>query len=95
MSWLCWTNIVDGFGNHDPGKGRHAGRRPLWDVLHPGRAWALRCADRIDSSSQIEGQVRAFLASTPLPASTHFYAEMRRPSFRIDGHNDGHNDGND
>ena len=80
-----WNNIVDGFGNHDPGKGRHAGKRPLWDVLHPGRSWALKCADRAENPVQIEAQVRAFLASTPLPASTHFYAEQRQAIFRIDG----------
>lgn len=80
-----WNNIVDGFGNHDPGKGRHAGKRPLWDVLHPGRAWALKCADRVDTPTQIEAQVRAFLASTPLPASTHFLIEFRAPIYRVDG----------
>lgn len=35
-----WNNVIDGFGNHDPGKGRYRGKRPLWDTLHPGRGWA-------------------------------------------------------
>ncbi len=35
-----WNVVVDGFGNHDPGAGRHSGQRPLWDVVHPGRPWA-------------------------------------------------------
>ena len=35
-----WNTIVDGFGNHDPGSGRRAMRRPRWDVVHPGRPWA-------------------------------------------------------
>lgn len=35
-----WNTIVDGFGNHDPGKGRHSMKRPRWDILHPGRPWA-------------------------------------------------------
>lgn len=35
-----WNSVVDGFGNHPPGTGRAAGRRPLWDELHPGRPWA-------------------------------------------------------
>ncbi|MEZ5305096.1 MAG: Eco29kI family restriction endonuclease [Verrucomicrobiales bacterium] len=26
-----WNIVVEGFGNHDPGKGRYQGRRPLWD----------------------------------------------------------------
>ena len=32
-----WNGTIDGFGNHDPGKGRAAGRISRWDVLHPGR----------------------------------------------------------
>ena len=32
-----WNSIIDGFGNHDPGKGRYEGMHPRWDVLHPGR----------------------------------------------------------
>jgi hypothetical protein len=39
-----WNSLIDGFGNHDPGAGRHQGARPNWDTLHPGRSWAVRCA---------------------------------------------------
>jgi len=39
-----WNQVVEGFGNHDPGTGRYRGRRPLWDELHPGRSWAKRCS---------------------------------------------------
>jgi len=35
-----WNQVVEGFGNHAPGKGRGRGRKPLWDELHPGRKWA-------------------------------------------------------
>lgn len=35
-----WNVYIAGFGNHDVGKGRHAGKRPDWDIVHPGRAWA-------------------------------------------------------
>lgn len=38
-----WNQVVDGFGNHDPGRRRYSGMRPAWDELHPGRAWAARC----------------------------------------------------
>lgn len=34
-----WNKMVDGFGNHNPGKGRHAGKPSRWDILHPGRSW--------------------------------------------------------
>ncbi|MBC6474119.1 MAG: Eco29kI family restriction endonuclease [Hormoscilla sp. GM102CHS1] len=37
-----WNQIVDGFGNHDPGRGRYQQKRSVWDLLHPGREWAQR-----------------------------------------------------
>lgn len=41
-----WNAMVDGFGNHDPGKGRHKGLAPQWDTLHPGRSWATKLEPR-------------------------------------------------
>lgn len=38
-----WNSAVDGFGNHDPGSGRYEQARSDWDVIHPGRQWALKC----------------------------------------------------
>jgi hypothetical protein len=38
-----WNQVLDGFGNHDPGSGRYNGQKPAWDVVHPGRAWADKC----------------------------------------------------
>lgn len=35
-----WNKLIDGFGNHDPGKGRYNQQRSPWDVLHSGRSWA-------------------------------------------------------
>lgn len=37
-----WNTIVEGFGNHVPGGRRKDGSRPIWDMVHPGREWALR-----------------------------------------------------
>lgn len=48
-----WNSLIDGFGNHDPGSGRHKGARPSWDTLHPGRAWADRCAPSKLTEEQI------------------------------------------
>ncbi|MCF8199237.1 MAG: Eco29kI family restriction endonuclease [Sulfuritalea sp.] len=56
-----WNSLVDGFGNHDPGSGRHAGMRPRWDVLHPGRAWAPKCRERKETIREIERDVVSFL----------------------------------
>lgn len=39
-SACVWNAIVEGFGNHDPGRNRHGGKRTKWDTLHPGRWWA-------------------------------------------------------
>lgn len=36
----AWNTVIDGFGNHPPGRGRRDMRRPRWDILHPGRPWA-------------------------------------------------------
>ena len=37
-----WNTQVDGFGNHDPGKGRYEQSPSAWDILHPGRQWVSR-----------------------------------------------------
>lgn len=58
-----WNNLVDGFGNHDPGKGRYEGQRSRWDVLHPGRAWAAKCRPRSETAEQIEREIEARLRS--------------------------------
>ena len=38
-----WNTTIDGFGNHDPGKGRYQQAKSDWDVLHSGRAFADKC----------------------------------------------------
>jgi Eco29kI restriction endonuclease len=37
-----WNKVLDGFGNHDPGKGRYKQQISPWDILHPGRTWAAK-----------------------------------------------------
>lgn len=37
--WPLWNMVIDGFGNHDPGSGRHGQQISPWDTLHPGRSW--------------------------------------------------------
>lgn len=60
-----WNIALDGFGNHDPGKGRYKGLRPLWDHLHPGRPWAERCAAREETFEEVLGRLAAFLEAHP------------------------------
>lgn len=64
-----WNKLIDGFGNHDPGKGRHAGLRPRWDVLHPGRPWADRCQPREETADQIIREARDYLRNNPPPGN--------------------------
>lgn len=55
-----WNSMLDGFGNHDPGVGRHKGARPNWDTLHPGRTWAERCAPSKLTEAQILTQIEKY-----------------------------------
>lgn len=55
-----WNVCIEGFGLHDPGKGRLAGQRSWWDVLHPGRTWAERLANN-RGKNDAEQRVREFL----------------------------------
>ena len=35
-----WNSKISGYGNHDPGGGRHGQKKSPWDTIHPGRPWA-------------------------------------------------------
>lgn len=48
-----WNSFVDGFGNHDPGKGRYEQAKSEWDIIHPGRIWA----DRLKGTSPLRGDI--------------------------------------
>jgi hypothetical protein len=48
-----WNKIVDGFGNHDPGKGRYNQQRSSWDTVHSGRPWAEKCVPCAKSQADI------------------------------------------
>jgi len=60
-----WNTLIDGFGNHDPGKGRYEGFCPRWDVLHPGRAWAAKCRRRSETVNQIRNDIEEYFRSRP------------------------------
>lgn len=57
-----WNMVVDGFGNHDPGKGRYNQARLEWDVLHPGRRWAERLTGIPSTLDDIVVKVRSHWA---------------------------------
>ena len=59
-----WNDVLDGVGNHDPGKGRSNMQRPDWDIVHPGRSWAGRLrAER--KADDIWAGVRTALGRRP------------------------------
>lgn len=68
IEWFkpVWNCVLDGFGNHDPGKGRHSGKMPFWDCLHPGRAWAERLQPCSATAEELEAKVRKYLEDTLL-----------------------------
>lgn len=56
-----WNRVLDGFGNHDPGKGRYNQQKSPWDTLHPGRTWADRLQPNATTLQTIEAQVKSFI----------------------------------
>lgn len=56
-----WNSCIDGFGNHDPGKGRYRQAKSEWDILHKGREWAERCTGESATRMEVEAKVRAYL----------------------------------
>jgi hypothetical protein len=61
-----WNKLIDGFGNHDPGKGRYEQQRAAWDMLHLGRAWAEKVRPGKDEK-QLLALVADFFAGKPVP----------------------------
>jgi hypothetical protein len=56
-----WNRALDGFGNHDPGRGRYNGMKPQWDCLHPGREWAEKLRAGAFTKEQLETRVSEYL----------------------------------
>lgn len=57
-----WNCLIDGFGNHDPGKGRYGQKKSSWDVLHPGRTWANRLKNNDKTENQLIEMIRQAVA---------------------------------
>ncbi len=55
-----WNLVVEGFGNHDPGKGRGNQQKSRWDMLHPGRRWAEKLRPNVRTIEQITKDVEQF-----------------------------------
>ena len=61
-----WNHKIDGFGNHDPGKGRHKQQRSAWDALHPGRSWAEKCAPFPRDAITIRESISKYIAESEI-----------------------------
>ena len=57
-----WNSYLDGFGNHDPGKGRYEQSKSDWDVVHPGRTWANKCNGKTPTRESLLAGIEAFLS---------------------------------
>ena len=62
-----WNLCLDGFGDHDPGRGRRNSQRSWWDTLHPGRSWAKDLIGR--DAEEAEVKVMEFLRDQLRPES--------------------------
>ena len=56
-----WNRVLDGFGNHDPGKGRREQQMSPWDTIHPGRQWARKLQPNVMSVEILEHQITDFI----------------------------------
>jgi hypothetical protein len=56
-----WNQQIDGFGNHDPGRGRYNQQRSSWDTVHPGRPWVAKLQRNTRSSEDILRSAEKFL----------------------------------
>ncbi|VVC75001.1 hypothetical protein AQUSIP_02750 [Aquicella siphonis] len=55
-----WNTVIDGFGNHDPGKGRYEQAKSEWDVIHPGRQWSEKCKGAHKSAHEIFSKIEKY-----------------------------------
>ncbi|MDH4099798.1 MAG: Eco29kI family restriction endonuclease [Nitrospirota bacterium] len=60
-----WNQLIDGFGNHDPGSGRYNQQKSQWDILHPGRPWATKLKDPLKRNNNgVREAVAEYIVST-------------------------------
>ena len=60
------------------------GKRPRWDVLHPGRSWAEKCQPRPETAEQIGSEVSAHLRAFLPISKPHYFVEQPQASYRVE-----------
>lgn len=63
-----WNTALDGFGNHDSGRGRYNQAKSDWDVVHNGRSWASRCQGIANDKAVLLGSTEDHLRSIGVQA---------------------------
>lgn len=58
-----WNTVVEGFGNHDPGKGRYNQAASEWDVVHPGRQWVQKLSGTIPEIARVQAKIADYMAT--------------------------------
>lgn len=61
-----WNRAIDGFGNKDPGKRRSTQFKSPWDVLHPGRNFAVKLTESPATPELLLQRVEDYFAGRPL-----------------------------
>jgi hypothetical protein len=61
-----WNRAIDGFGNKDPGRRRATQYKSPWDVLHPGRSFAVKLASSSLTAEFLLQRVDDYFAGRPL-----------------------------
>ena len=56
-----WNCLLEGFGNHAPGKGRKDMMMPAWDWYHPGRPWAEHLKPYSNNIEQLDKEIREYM----------------------------------
>ena len=59
-----WNRCIDGFGNHDPGKGRYQQQKSPWDCIHEGREWANKLQPNQNSKEFWIAKINQYLQET-------------------------------
>lgn len=77
-----WNKKLDGFGNHDPGKGRYKQQRSPWDELHPGRPWAGKLQPLASGAKVVRDGTVEYLAKTRAVIVAKQRAEAAAPKRR-------------
>jgi len=76
-----WNRAIDGFGNKDPGRRRATQYKSPWDVLHPGRKFAIKLADGGLTPEFLNERVLDYLAGRPLAKLPKVIVEQQEKEY--------------